>query len=77
MARPPDELWQAWQALADAGSVESARYAVRGLSLTAQHAVIPLLMAVVNAFERGQQVLFVDMTFRLPDWLVELCEGSP
>ena len=77
MAQRPDELWHAWQVLTAAGSVEAARDAARGLSLAAQHAVIPLLMSVVDAFERGQQVSFVDMTFSLPDWLVELCRDSP
>jgi len=70
----PTSYGQRGRCLRLAGSVESAQYAARWLSLAAQHAVIPLLMA---AFERGQQVSFVDTMFSLPDWLVELGQCSP
>ena len=75
MAESPEEVLRAWQALASAGSIESARLAVRQLSVETRQVVIPLLMSVIDAFGRGERVSFMNVTLRVPDWLVELSQA--
>ena len=75
MAEPPEEVFRAWQALASAGSIESARLAVRQLSVETRQVIIPLLMRVIDAFGRGERISFMNETLKVPDWLVALCQG--
>lgn len=76
MTQPPEEVFRAWQALLSAGSIESAGVAVRALNADTRQAVVLLFMSAVEAFGRGGDVLFFDVSLNVPDWLVDLCQKS-
>jgi hypothetical protein len=76
MTQPPEEVFRAWQVLLSAGSIESAGLAVRGLNADTRQAVVSLFMSAVEAFGRGEHVLFSNVSLDIPDWLVDLCRKS-
>ena len=76
MTQPPEEVFRVWQALLDAGSIESAGLAVCGLNADTRQAVVLLFMSAVEAFGWGEPVLFFNVSLSVPDWLVELCQKS-